>query len=60
MLAALGNVRPTHLLDGEVAEAWEARPEHLAAKSEARETVARFRAEPVLSVLDGWLDRACE
>jgi tRNA 2-thiocytidine biosynthesis protein TtcA len=39
MLNALRNVRPSHLLDPEVAEAWQHRPEHIRAdtKPEARE-----------------------
>lgn len=47
MLAALGNVRATHLLDEEVAEAWSARPAHLLARSEARATRPQFAALPV-------------
>ncbi|MFZ5443002.1 MAG: tRNA 2-thiocytidine(32) synthetase TtcA [Myxococcota bacterium] len=49
MLAALGNVRPTHLLDVEVAEAWAARPAHLEARSQPKETATRFAALPVHS-----------
>jgi tRNA 2-thiocytidine biosynthesis protein TtcA len=49
MLGALGNVRPTHLLDPDVAEAWRARPSHLPAKSEAAATTPRFAALPVHS-----------
>jgi tRNA 2-thiocytidine biosynthesis protein TtcA len=56
MLGALGNVRPTHLLDSEVAEAWRARPEGLPAKSTAKTTVARFPALAVHAHLDGWLE----
>jgi tRNA 2-thiocytidine biosynthesis protein TtcA len=52
MLAALGNVRATHLLDEDVAEAWSARPVHLAARSEARTTLAQFAALPVRSSVD--------
>ncbi len=49
MLGALSNVRPTHLLDGDVAEAWAARPAHLAAKSQvAAKGPPRFLALPVL------------
>ncbi|MCU0698798.1 MAG: tRNA 2-thiocytidine(32) synthetase TtcA [Myxococcaceae bacterium] len=55
MLAALGNVRPTHLLDADVAEAWRRRPEGLEAKSEAKSTPSRFPALPVRSHLDDWL-----
>lgn len=52
MLGALSNVRATHLLDREVALAWEERPEHLAARSQPKETVARFAALPVHSSID--------
>lgn len=55
MLAALKNVRPTHLLDEDVREAWDARPDHLPAKSEAKETPRAFAALPVLSSLDALL-----
>ncbi|MBL8941181.1 MAG: tRNA 2-thiocytidine(32) synthetase TtcA [Archangium sp.] len=56
MLAALGNVRPTHLLDGEVAEAWSARPTTIEPRSSAKQTPARFAALPVHSNVDGWLE----
>jgi tRNA 2-thiocytidine biosynthesis protein TtcA len=52
MLGALSNVRATHLLDAEVALAWAQRPEHLAARSQPKETVARFGALPVHSSID--------
>ena len=52
MLGALSNVRAIHLLDTEVALAWAERPEHLAARSQAKETQARFAALPVHSSLD--------
>jgi tRNA 2-thiocytidine biosynthesis protein TtcA len=55
MLGALGNVRPTHLLDDAVAEAWRRRPEALSAKTSARETATHFAALPVRSALEGWL-----
>ncbi|MBE2249405.1 MAG: tRNA 2-thiocytidine(32) synthetase TtcA [Myxococcus sp.] len=58
MLAALGNVRPTHLLDAEVAEAWAARPAHLEAKTTAKQTPARFAALPVRSNVEAWLEPA--
>ncbi len=48
MLAALGNVRPTHLLDGDVARAWEARPASVPAKSSPSDRPRRFTALPVL------------
>ncbi len=47
MLGALSNVRPTHLLDGEVAEAWRVRPDTIAPKSTSKPTVQRFAALPV-------------
>lgn len=49
MLAALGNVRATHLLDRDLALAWHERPAHLPAHSEAKPTAARFPSLPVLS-----------
>ena len=52
MLGALGNVRATHLLDAEVALAWAARPEHVSARSQAKETKVRFGAMPVHSSID--------
>ena len=52
MLGALSNVRPTHLLDPEVALAWAERPKHLAAKNNPRETLVRFSALPVHSSVD--------
>jgi tRNA 2-thiocytidine biosynthesis protein TtcA len=57
MLAALGNVRPTHLLDVDVTAAWAARPAHLEAKSHAKTTPSRFAALPVHSSVDDWLAR---
>ena len=33
MLAALSNVRPTHLLDRDLASAWNERPEHIRPKA---------------------------
>jgi tRNA 2-thiocytidine biosynthesis protein TtcA len=52
MLGALSNVRATHLLDAELAEAWAARPEHVPARSVAKETAVRFAALPVHSNVD--------
>jgi tRNA 2-thiocytidine biosynthesis protein TtcA len=49
MLGALQNVRPTHLLDVEVTEAWAARPAPLAARSELRATTPHFAATPVVA-----------
>ena len=47
MMNALANVRPTHLLDPEVLEAWEARPEHVRPKVEGAPREAHAAAEPV-------------
>lgn len=48
MAQALGNVRPTHLLDRELLEAWVARPEGVRPKPVvARTTVAHHRALPI-------------
>lgn len=55
MLSALGNVRPTHLLDPEVLEAWAMRPTHIPARSEAKETKTHFAALPVQSNVESWL-----
>jgi tRNA 2-thiocytidine biosynthesis protein TtcA len=52
MLGALSNVRATHLLDADVAEAWAARPAHLETRSAAKETAVRFTALPVHSSVD--------
>lgn len=56
MLAALGNVRPTHLLDDEVAEAWRHRPVDVEARSSAKQTPSRFAALPVHSNVESWLE----
>jgi tRNA 2-thiocytidine biosynthesis protein TtcA len=49
MLRALSNVRPTHLLDRDLAAAWEARPSHIPKKGpEAAPTTRHARALPVL------------
>ncbi|MER2563148.1 MAG: tRNA 2-thiocytidine(32) synthetase TtcA [Myxococcaceae bacterium] len=56
MLAALGNVRPTHLLDDEVAAAWSERPVEIAARSTAKQTPSRFAALPVHSNVESWLE----
>jgi tRNA 2-thiocytidine biosynthesis protein TtcA len=47
MLRALGNVRPTHLLDREVLEAWSARPAHVRPDPEVVTRAARFEARAV-------------
>ena len=52
MLGALANVRATHLLDTEVALAWAERPQHLSARSQAKETKVRFAALPIHSSID--------
>ena len=46
MANALANVRPTHLLDPEVRDAWLARPEHVR-PTRVRATDANFEALPV-------------
>ncbi|MCB9613439.1 MAG: hypothetical protein H6722_13400 [Sandaracinus sp.] len=54
MRHALGNVRPTHLLDADVLEAWEARPPHVRPEVEVEAKPPRFEAQPVrrLPLLD--------
>jgi tRNA 2-thiocytidine biosynthesis protein TtcA len=47
MMNALANVRPTHLLDQEVLEAWETRPEHIRPAPEVTPREAHAAAEPV-------------
>lgn len=47
MANALGNVRPTHLLDPDVRDAWLARPEHLQPNREAPARETHFEALPV-------------
>ncbi len=47
MRRALGNVRPTHLLDSEVLEAWDSRPAHVRPEVETQARPARFEAQPV-------------
>jgi len=46
MLAALGNVRPTHLFDRDVAKAWELRPEDVRPDAVATRTTEYAAAEP--------------
>lgn len=46
MLAALGNVRPTHLLDRDVATAWAARPEDMRPDAQAAPTTKHAAADP--------------
>jgi len=46
MLAALKNVRPTHLLDADVLEAWQARPAHVRPDPEPVERPRHAEAEP--------------
>jgi tRNA 2-thiocytidine biosynthesis protein TtcA len=55
MLGALGNVRPSHLLDGEVAQAWAARPLPPQTSEERSAPVAHFAALPRHSHLEDWL-----
>lgn len=47
MLAALKNVRPTHLLDADVLEAWKSRPAHVRPDPEPVERPRHADAEPV-------------
>jgi len=47
MMSALGNVRPTHLLDPEVLEAWQERPEHIRPAPLTEPKKARAVAEPI-------------
>lgn len=47
MLNAIGNVRPTHLLDQDVSAAWEMRPPHIRPKAEPKATVRHMAALPV-------------
>lgn len=47
MASALANVRPTHLLDPEVRDAWLARPAHLQPRRETAPREAHFEALPV-------------
>lgn len=49
MMAALANVSPTHLLDLDLARAWQLRPDDLRAASETRATVSHSAALPVAS-----------
>jgi tRNA 2-thiocytidine biosynthesis protein TtcA len=50
MAQALGNVRPTHLLDRELLEAWAARPAGVRPKPvSARTTTAHHRALPIFA-----------
>jgi tRNA 2-thiocytidine biosynthesis protein TtcA len=49
MAHALGNVRPTHLLDRELQEAWAARPEGVRPKPPVPRKEAHHRALPLLS-----------
>jgi tRNA 2-thiocytidine biosynthesis protein TtcA len=48
MLNALGNVRPTHLLDSDVQAAWQARPAEIRPALAPRMTERRMNAEPVV------------
>lgn len=48
MANALGNVRPTHLLDPEVLEAWNARPEHIRPKAKIGKRQEHAGAKPVI------------
>ncbi len=56
MLGALQNVRATHLLDNDLAQAWLTRPDSIASHSVAKETVVRFAALPKYSNIDALLE----
>jgi tRNA 2-thiocytidine biosynthesis protein TtcA len=49
MMSALKNVRPTHLLDLDVARAWAVRPEDIRPDVEPRRTVEHAKATPIAS-----------
>ncbi len=49
MMSALSNVRPTHLLDADVLEAWTQRPEHVRPDPEPAPRTQHAAAEPVAS-----------
>jgi tRNA 2-thiocytidine biosynthesis protein TtcA len=49
MLAALGNVRPTHLLDPDVAEAWAARADHIRPATAPAKRAQHTDALPVIT-----------
>jgi tRNA 2-thiocytidine biosynthesis protein TtcA len=53
MANALANVRPTHLLDRELLEAWAARPDGVRPKPAIPRKAAHHRALPLLSASDG-------
>ncbi len=46
MFNAIGNVRPTHLLDQDLSAAWAARPSHVRPKPEPKSTVKHMSALP--------------
>ena len=47
MLQSLSNVRPTHLLDAEVLEAWRERPAHIRPSAEPAQRPRHAAAEPI-------------
>lgn len=51
MWSALHNVRPTHLPDGDLREAWAARPAHIEPKEDAPRRPEHAAAEPAISRL---------
>lgn len=53
LAAALGNVRPTHLLDLELQEAWAARPKHIRPTEEKARAKPHAKALPVIQTLSG-------
>lgn len=55
MLQAMRNIRPSHLLDPELAEAWRARPEHIRPWTPAKKR-ERWQNEP--AVVESFVDTA--
>ncbi|MBK8013839.1 MAG: tRNA 2-thiocytidine(32) synthetase TtcA [Deltaproteobacteria bacterium] len=51
MMNALSNIRPTHMLDPEVLEAWHARPPHVRPVPEVARRTEHASAEPIRSSL---------
>lgn len=49
MLNALGNIRPTHLLDRDVLGAWDVRPEDIRPKGESKPRAEHAAAKPIAS-----------
>ena len=49
MASAISNVRPTHLLDKEVLDAWSVRPEHIRPDPMVEKRIQHAPAEPIIS-----------